>query len=73
MGLQLILGLGAGVAIGYVIAKKMDAVPALVSGGKTLGATDAVTAAYYVGVRDGKTQHPYLGTNVIGYLQTAVA
>jgi hypothetical protein len=72
MGLQLILGLAAGVAVGYVIAKKMDAVPTLVSQGKTLDATNGMMAAYYTGVRDGKTQHPYLGSNVIGYLQTQV-
>jgi hypothetical protein len=73
MSLQLVIGLAAGVAVGYVIAKKIDAVPTLVSGGKKLDATNAVLAAYYVGVRDGKTQSPYLGEDPIGYLQKAVA
>jgi hypothetical protein len=70
MSFELLLGVAVGVGIGYVIAKKMDNLPVLMSGGKQLDGTDSVKAAYYMGVSDGKVATPYLGQDVIGYLRT---
>ena len=70
MKLDLIFGFALGVGIGYVIAKKVDDLPTLTSGGKPLTGREALNVAYRLGAADQKAGTPYQGADVIGYLQS---